>query len=187
MNERIKRLRQQSLNGKNRISSERARLITQFYQSSKAQEVSLSAAVQRAMAFKYLLENKKIYINADELIVGERGPAPKAAPTYPEICIHSLKDLDIINSREKVSFSVDDKTRKLYHEEIIPFWKGRSIRDRIFNEMSENWKAAYESGIFTEFLEQRAPGHTVLGDKIYKKGFLDLKKEINTSIESLDY
>lgn len=187
MNERIKRLRQQSLNAKNRISSERARLITQFYKTSEAQEFSLSASVQRAMAFKYLLENKKICINADELIVGERGPAPKAAPTYPEICIHSLKDLDIINSRENVSFSVDDKTRKLYHEELIPFWKGRSIRDRIFNEMSENWKAAYEAGVFTEFLEQRAPGHTVLGDKIYKKGFLDLKKEINTRIESLDY
>jgi formate C-acetyltransferase len=187
MKERIKQLRQQSLNAKNRISSERARLITQFYKSSEAQEVSLSVPVRRAMAFKYLLENKKICINADERIVGERGPAPKATPTYPEICIHSLNDLDIINSREKTSFSVDDRTRKLYHEELIPFWKGRSIRDRIFNEMSENWKTAYKAGVFTEFLEQRAPGHTVLGDKIYKKGFFDLKKEINSSIELLDY
>jgi formate C-acetyltransferase len=139
------------------------------------------------MAFKYLLENKKICIHPGELIVGERGPGPKATPTYPEICIHSLKDLDIINSREKVSFSVDNNTKKLYHDVFMPFWKGRSTRDRIFNEMSENWKAAYEAGVFTEFMEQRAPGHTVLGDKIYKKGFLDLKKEINANMQSLDY
>lgn len=185
MNERIKQLRQLSLEAENQISSERARLITQFYKSHEAQQVSVP--VQRAMAFKYLLENKKLCINPNELIVGERGPAPKATPTYPEICIHSLKDLDIINSRGKVSYSVDNKTKKLYHDVFIPFWKGRSIRDRIFNEMSENWKTAYEAGVFTEFMEQRAPGHTALGDKIYKKGFLDLKKEINVSMESLDY
>ncbi len=38
----------------------------------------------------------------DELIVGERGPTPKAVPTYPEITLHSLTDLDkcIINLHE---------------------------------------------------------------------------------------
>jgi len=53
--------------------------------------------------------------------------------------------------------------------------------------MSEEWKVAYEAGVFTEFMEQRAPGHTVLDDKIYNKGFLDLKKDIEASIKSLDF
>ena len=185
MNTRIRKLREQSLNAANRISSERARLLTEFYKSPRAQEVSIP--MKRALAFKYLMENKTICIDPHELIVGERGTAPKAAPTYPEICLHTLADLDILNSREKIPFSVDDKTRKLYREEIIPFWKGKSIRDRIFNEMTEDWKLAYEAGVFTEFQEQRAPGHTVLGDKIYKKGFLDLKKEIAEHLQSLDY
>lgn len=185
MNDRIKRLRRQSLQAENRISPERARLVTEFYKSQRAQQVSMP--VQRALVFKYVLENKKICINPGELIVGERGPAPKATPTYPEICIHSLKDLDIIHSREKISFSVDNQTRELYHNELIPFWKGRSIRDRVFEEMSDDWKTAYEAGIFTEFLEQRAPGHTVSGDKIYKKGLLDLKNEIKERMETLDF
>lgn len=185
MNERIERLRRQSLDAENRISPERARLITEFYESKEVHEVSVP--LQRALAFKYVLDNKKVCINPDELIVGERGPAPKATPTYPEICIHSVKDLEIINSREKVSFSVDNKTKKLYREKLLPFWKGRSIRDRVFKEMSEDWKASYEAGVFTEFLEQRAPGHTVLGDKIYKKGFLDFKREIKSALETLDY
>ena len=185
MNKRIKRLREDSINTKPYISSERARLITDFYKSDQAYHFSIP--VQRAMAFKYIMENKKVHINKGELIVGERGPGPKATPTYPEICAHSTEDLEILNSREKVSFSVDEDVKNVYIEKIIPFWKGRSMRDRIFSEMGEKWKSAYEAGVFTEFQEQRAPGHTVNGDKIYKKGFLNFKEEIRDSRDNLDF
>jgi len=47
------------------------------------------------------MENKFICFNDGELIVGERGPSPKATPTYPEITVHSLKDLNILDSRDK--------------------------------------------------------------------------------------
>jgi pyruvate-formate lyase len=183
VNDRIKTLRQQSLDAKPYISPERAKLITEFYKSNESQKVS--TPVQRALAFKYLLEKKAICIHKGELIVGERGPASKATPTYPEITAHSLKDLRILDKREKTSFSVDTATKELYRDVIIPFWRGRSIRDRIFDEVDEEWIEAYEAGVFTEFMEQRAPGHTVLDDKIYKKGFLDFKKDIQKSIKAL--
>ena len=186
MNERITKLREQSLQAIPWLDPERAILLTQFYQSDIADKVSIP--VKRALAFKYILENKKLCINDDELIVGEKGSEPKAAPTYPELCVHSLKDLEILNSREKISFKVSPTTRDIYDENIIPFWeKGRSIRDKIFSSVSKEWKAAYEAGIFTEFQEQRAPGHTVLGDIIYKKGLLDLKNDIKQSINNLDF
>jgi pyruvate formate-lyase/glycerol dehydratase family glycyl radical enzyme len=185
MNQRIKKLRKHSLSIKPSITPERARLITEFYKSDTANRVS--APVQRALAFKHILENKAICINPGELIVGERGPAPKATPTYPEITAHSLQDLKILDTRKKTSFSVDEDTKKFYKEELIPFWRGKSIRDRIFEEISQEWIDAFEAGIFTEFMEQRAPGHTVLDDKIYKKGFLDFKKDIEVSIERLDF
>jgi pyruvate formate-lyase/glycerol dehydratase family glycyl radical enzyme len=184
MNERIKKLREQSLKIKPYISPERAKLITEFYKNCNSDTVS--APVRRALAFKHLLAKKKIRLNEGELIVGERGPGPKATPTYPELTAHSLKDLEILNSREKISFAVDAVTKKLYREEIVPFWRGRSIRDRIFEEMSTRWKDAYEAGVFTEFMEQRAPGHTVLDDKIYKKGFLEFKEDIEEAIAQLD-
>ncbi|MEZ4999080.1 MAG: pyruvate formate lyase family protein, partial [Bacteroidales bacterium] len=129
MTERVMRLREQSLNATETITAERAQLITRFYSSREAQ--GLSAPVLRARAFEYLLRNKAICINEGELIVGERGPAPKATPTYPEISLHSLQDLDILDGREKVYFRVSDEVKKIYSEEIIPFWKGRSNRDRI--------------------------------------------------------
>ena len=148
--------------------------------------MEVSAPVRRALCFHHILANKAICINNGELIVGERGPFPKATPTYPEICIHNLKDLDILNKRKKVSFKVDDATRKAYEKEIIPFWTGKSNREKIMKNMSREWLDAYEAGIFTEFQEQRAPGHTVLGDKIYRKGMLDIKEDIKISLGSLD-
>ncbi len=185
MTDRVLRLREQSLNATETITAERAQLITRFYSGREA--LGLSAPVLRARAFEYLLRNKAICINDGELIVGERGPAPKATPTYPEISLHSLQDLDILDNREKVFFRVSDEVKKIYSEEIIPYWKGRSNRDRIMERMTPEWLAAYKAGIFTEFQEQRAPGHTVLGYKMFHTGFLDLKKEIAAAAASIDF
>ena len=184
MTERIRKLREQSLNAENLISEERALLITEFYQSGK--EDAEPVPVQRALAFKYILEHKYICVNEGELIVGERGPAPKATPTYPEICIHSLQDLEILNDRPKVSFKSDETTRAAYRDIIIPYWKGKSNRDRIFQNLPQEWKEAYTAGVFTEFQEQRAPGHTALGIKMFRTGLLDLKEEIAESLAKTD-
>jgi len=135
MNNRIKQLREQSLNAINSISHERALLMTEFYKSDEAQMVS--TPVKRALSFKYIFANKSICINENELIVGERGPAPKACPTYPEICIHSLEDLQILNDRPKVSFKVEQDTVDVYRDTIIPFWKGKTNRDCLINNMTD--------------------------------------------------
>ena len=185
MNERVKQLREQSIKTKPYITPERAILVTEFYKSDIAGQ--LSAPVRRALTLKHLLENKHLYIGESELIVGERGPAPKAVPTYPEICCHTLKDLEILDTRKKTPYAVDKETKRVYKERIIPFWKGRSIREVVFKKMSEEWKAAYDAGVFTEFLEQRAPGHTALDDKIYGKGLVDFKQDIRKSMENVDY
>ncbi|HDL03849.1 MAG TPA: glycyl radical protein [candidate division Zixibacteria bacterium] len=185
MNERIRKLREQSLNAVPTLSMERARLLTEFYQSGQADLVSVPVA--RALAFKHLMEHKDICVNEGELIVGERGPSPKATPTYPEICTHTLQDFEILDTREKVSFKVAEKDRDYQQSVIIPFWSGRSIRDRIFKAVDQAWIDAYEAGVFTEFQEQRAPGHTVLDNKIYHKGFLDFKKDIEVSLGKLDF
>jgi formate C-acetyltransferase len=183
MTERVRTLRKESLEARETLSAERAVLMTEFYQQNLG---LISAPLRRALAFEYLMEHKSIYIGAGELIVGEKGPGPKLSPTYPELCCHSLQDLDILDTREKTSFSVSTATRKVYEQTILPFWHGKSMRDLLFSEMTEEWKAAYDAGIFTEFMEQRSPGHTVLDDKIYHKGMLDFQQDIQLSLEKLD-
>ena len=185
MNDRVAKLRRQSVEAKPCISSERAELITTFYQG----DIPLreSVPVCRALAFQYLLEHKTICINDGELIVGEKGTAPKATPTYPELCCHSMQDLQILNDREKTPFAAGNAVRRVYQEKIIPFWTGKTMREKIFNTMDEAWLDAYEAGMFTEFMEQRSPGHTVLDNKIYRKGMLDFQQDIQRSLGSLDY
>jgi len=141
----------------------------------------------RARAFLHLCKHKSIYIGPGELIIGERGPRPKAVPTFPELTCHSVEDLRILNSRPKTWYHVDDECLRLYEEKVIPWWRGRSMRDRMFEELSQEWKDAYEAGIFTEFMEQRAPGHTVMDDKIYSKGLLDFKRDIAEAVARLDF
>ncbi len=184
ISDRVLRLRKQSLNTRPVLSPERAELMTEFYRKDFP---AVSVPVRRALSFQYLLEHKAVCINDGELIVGEKGPFPKATPTYPELCCHSLSDLEILDSREKIPFSVSPETRAVYRDGIIPFWQGKSLRDMIFCEMTDEWKAAYEAGVFTEFMEQRAPGHTVLDDKIYKKGFLEFSRDIQSALSRLDY
>ncbi len=185
MTERIQKLRDQSVQAVPSITPERAMLVTEFYKKNALNR--FSPPVERALVFKHFFKNRTICINPYELIVGERGPTPKAVPTYPELTSHTTRDLEILNSRSKVPYKVDAATRKCYQEEIIPFWQGKTLREKIFMEMSAEWKNAYETGIFTEFMEQRAPGHTVLDDKIYRKGMLDFIRQIEKSIEKLDF
>jgi len=185
MTERVARLRAESLNARPAISTERAELITAFSRTDACR--ASSTPVQRAQWLQYLSERRVLYLGDGELIVGEKGPAPKATPTYPELCCHSLSDLDILHSREKIPFDVSPEARATYAEEIIPFWQGRSMRDRIFAEMTDAWRAAYDAGVFTEFMEQRAPGHTVLDGKIYGRGMRDFQAEIDARLAALDF
>ena len=184
MNERTARLRQESLDAQPALSEERALLVTKFY---KAHEGKHSVPVMRASCFRYLCEHKPIWLGEGELIVGERGPAPKRVPTYPELTCHTLEDLRILNSREKTRYLVDRACMDAYEKAVIPYWKGRSMRDRLFAELPGAWHEAYGAGIFTEFMEQRAPGHTVLDGKIYSRGLLDFKADIAASLAALDF
>ncbi|WP_286680903.1 trans-4-hydroxy-L-proline dehydratase [Tepidanaerobacter sp. EBM-49] len=181
INERIAKLREESVNSKVKISPERVKIITDFYKSGAAKGKSIPH--QRAMAFKYLMERASLPVEEGQLIVGIRGTGPQEVPTYPEICTHSIEDLKILSSRENMPYLVDDETFKLYEEEIIPEWQGNTMRDLIFGSVSDEWIKAYEAGIWTEFMEQRAPGHTAGGERIFKTGLLDIREEIKKKIE----
>lgn len=184
MTPRVERLRQVSLDTPPSISAERAVLLTEFYRENEGKH---PAPDLRALSFLHLCRHKTIHIGEGELIVGERGPAPKAVPTFPELTCHSVEDLRILDRRPLTSYSVPEEAFAAYEQTVIPYWRGRSLRDRIFAELPGEWKDAYDAGVFTEFMEQRAPGHTVADGKIYRKGMLDFQREICAAIDALDF
>jgi formate C-acetyltransferase len=184
MSARTERLRRDSLDAIPHISGERAAITTAFYKEQLGRH---STPVLRAMNFHAICDQKALWMGEGELIVGERGPRPKAVPTYPELTCHSAEDLRILDARPKTQYKVDASVIDAYEREIIPFWHGRSMRDQMFQELPAEWHDAYAAGCFTEFMEQRAPGHTVADGKIYQKGMLDFKADIARHIASLDF
>lgn len=184
MNQRIKNLRKLSLDTPAHIDLERALSETGTY---KKYEGELSVPELRGQVLKDYFSSKTLYIGEGELIVGEKGDSPQAAPTFPELCCHTVEDMHVMNDRDLINFKVKEEDYKIQEEVMIPYWDKRSMRNKILRQMTPEWKDAYEAGIFTEFMEQRGPGHTVGSVKIYEKGFLDYKEDIQKSIDNLDF
>lgn len=182
--ERTKMLRQESVSTQPRVSLERALLETEFYKNNFG---TMEIPVLRAMNFKYLMENRKLYIGEGELIVGEKSEGPQVVPTFPELCAHTVEDMTVMNERKYINFKVNEEDKTVQAETILPYWQNKSTRDKILSSMTQEWKDCYAAGMFTEFMEQRAPGHTVADDKFYHKGFLEFKKEIIDAIDELDF
>jgi formate C-acetyltransferase len=184
MNDRIRRLRKLSFETEPSLSIERALIQTGFY---KEHYGKYSIPVLRGLNFLELCKKKTIYLGDDELIVGERGPAPKAVPTFPELTCHSVEDFNVLNNRDRQRYTISNEDIEIYAKKVIPYWEGKTIRERIFDHVPEEWRRAYEAGLFTEFMEQRAPGHTALDGTIYNSGMLDYVKRIDEKLGELDY
>ncbi|MBI9041658.1 trans-4-hydroxy-L-proline dehydratase [Lutibacter sp.] len=184
MNERIQKLRKISFETEPSLSIERALIQTHFYKENFGK---YSIPVLRALNFLEICKQKSIYLGLGELIVGERGPKPKSVPTFPELTCHSVEDFNVLNTREMQRYTISQQDIDTYKKEVIPYWSGKTMRERIFSHVPKEWRNLYEAGLFTEFMEQRAPGHTALDGKIYEKGMLDFKKQIQEEIKKLDF
>ena len=184
MNDRVKRLHQQSIDTPTTLTIERALIETAFYKENYGK---MPNCILRARNFYEICKKKTIYIGKDELIVGERGPVPKAVPTFPELTCHTVEDLHTLNDRELQPYYISQEDIDTYEREVIPYWEGRTQRERIFSHVSKEWEEAYHAGVFTEFMEQRAGGHTAMDGKMYHRGLLDTKALIAKTLSELDF
>ena len=184
MNERIKRLHKLSVETEPTLTIERALIETAFYKENYGK---MPNCILRARNFYEICKKKTIYIGDDELIVGERGPVPKAVPTFPELTCHTVEDLHTLDSRELQPYHISQEDIDTYEREVIPYWEGRTQRERIFTHVSKEWEEAYHPGVFTEFMEQRAGGHTSMDGKMYRRGLLETKELIKKTLDNLDF
>jgi len=181
---RVQALRAKSVDTPPSLSLERAILVTEAYEQHEGR---VSVPELRALALLNIMKHKRLCINDGEMIVGEKGDGPQSAPTFPELICHSVEDMQVMDARELISFKVKPEDFDIQKERIRPFWESRCMRKKIMESVSDEWKDCYGAGIFTEFMEQRGPGHTVGSEIIYQNGFLDFKQRIAQTIAGLDY
>ena len=172
MNERIQKLRELSVTTPVHIDLERAKIETDFYREM----TEIFYPGYESYGVKRVFSKKTLYLGDGELIVGEKGKDPQASPTFPELCCHSVEDMTVMSERDLVSFHTTEEDRKLQAEEIIPFWKGRTMRERLLASMTPEWNDCYAAGMFTEFMEQRGPGHTCVENRYLQQDIWTTKR-----------
>jgi hypothetical protein len=141
----------------------------------------------QAPAFQHLCEKETILIGEGKLIVGKRGPEPMATTSFLELTCYSIKELRVLDAREKINYAVREEITMAYEDIAIPSWSGWKLRKPIFSGMPYEWKQAYEPGNLNEFMERRAAGHAVADGKINQKGMRDFRQQIAVAVARLDF
>jgi formate C-acetyltransferase len=114
--------------------------------------------VKRALALNETLKKMSVFIDEDELIVGNHSSQLRAAPVFPEYAMTwLLEEIDELNSRPGDAFFISEKT-KIEIREIGDFWKGRTLIEKGYESMSDLIREIHDSGII------RAEGNLTSGD-----------------------
>jgi formate C-acetyltransferase len=109
-----------------KICPERARYYTRAYRESEGEP----EIIRVAKGIASILDNMTIYIEDDELIVGNYASSPVAMPVYPEYYCKWLETS--IGPQGMLRERVNEEERKELLE-LVHYWKNRCLGDRIRN------------------------------------------------------
>ena len=159
MTNRISRLKTALFANTREISLERALLYTASHRQTEGEPVIL----RRAKATAYILEHVEISIRDEELIAGNRTVKPRAGIMSPEMDPYwLLKELDQFPTRPQDRFAISEEDKRIYREELFPYWEKRSMKDFINGQMTDEVKAATNTQIFS--INQTDKGRHIIID-----------------------
>ncbi|MGM0113512.1 glycyl radical protein [Enterococcus sp. DIV0187] len=182
ISERIERLNDKVRNTPATICLDRARLATKFYK-----ELSMDSFIlKRAKSFKYVLENKEIFIDDDSILAGHLASRLHAVPIYPEVTAWLTDDLDTLDTRSSDHFEFlpgeKDELR-----EIAQMWKGKAFGDITFHELDEDMNTMIDMGIFTKGVSNLSTmNHAPDYDNMVKYGYRHYINECKEKIANID-
>ncbi len=159
MTNRISRLKTALFANTREISLERALLYTASHRQTEGEPVIL----RRAKATAYILEHVEISIRDEELIAGNRTVKPRAGIMSPEMDPYwLLKELDQFPTRPQDRFAISEEDKRIYREELFPYWEKRSMKDFINGQMTDEVKAATSTQIFSINQTDKGQGHIII-------------------------
>lgn len=121
--DRINRLKEKVLTTYPEIDLENALLLTEIFRETEGEPLVL----RKAKAFRRQCQKKTVRIWDDELVVGNAGSKIRGGILSADVCWSVLdRELDTINTRAYDKFHLRVEDRKIFEEEIRPYWKGRS-------------------------------------------------------------
>ncbi|MCK4803589.1 MAG: glycyl radical protein [Spirochaetes bacterium] len=151
---RIIKLREKVLGMKPTVCTQRARIYTDVYKYNEAKPL----IIKRALALGETLKKMSIFIDKNELIVGNHSSRLRAAPIFPEYAVTWILDeIDEFDRRPGDAFYISAKDKEEIRE-ICAFWKGKTLLEKGFELMPDLIREIHDSGII------RAEGNMTSGD-----------------------
>lgn len=169
------------------ICLERARLVTQAYKETEGEPM----VIRRAKALAKVLDEMTIFIQPDQLIVGNQASKLRAAPLFPETeAVYLEKELDLFPQREQDRLLISEEAKRELREEILPYWRGRTVYDVAMAAMPPETRelVKLEHQIFSVDIHLTGSiGHIIADyEKVLRLGFNGLKKEVEDKLTTLD-
>jgi len=170
------------------VSIARAKATTEIYKENP----NLPVKLLRAQAFYRACQTIPVHIGEDELIVGSPSGKQRAGVFCPEISWRWMEaELDTMHQRNQDPYVIDEEDKKVLKEEIFPFWRGRSIDEKIYAQLEDLGilPLTFESGIIDAELKatngagEYAPGYCNI---LIKKGFNGIKKDARKQLKKFD-
>ena len=135
---RIGLLKQRMLAEPRYLSLEQAAIATGYYRAHPDTPRNL----QRAGSLAETLRRIEIRIDPLELIVGNRTAGVRAGVVSPEAGISWLEDeIEQLPVRAQDRFQVRPEDILTFRRDILPFWKGKSLEDRVREALGEELAA----------------------------------------------
>ena len=179
---RAQRLRDAYFQTKPSICSERAVLYTESHKQTEG----MHPTIRQALAFEKILAEMTIYIQEDELLVGNVASRPHGTSIYPEYAYEYIK-LDTISTRESDPYLVNGEDKRRL-EECFKYWSGKTLSSAVESWTPSEIKKAENIGVFTsQHLKAASPGHVIPGNEmVVQKGLGGIIKEAEDHLNSLD-
>jgi pyruvate-formate lyase len=184
MNKRIERLRKRYVESERKVDIERAVIITEAYKKNEEKP----PIIAKALALKAIFSQMGIAVRKDELIVGNLTKDEKGTPLFPEYAVGwILRSMDTFPTRKGDRFQITPEQKQTLRE-VLPYWQGKSLRDKIKGALPDFLKEMLEFGIFAnENFTMSGPGHLVPDhERILKLGLARIRDDCHRQLEALD-
>ncbi len=173
--DRVDRLRERFLRGQREVCVERARYLTESYRETEGQP----AVLRQTRALAHILDRIGVRIEEDELLVGNVTGKRLGAGVYPEgIAGRILGELPNLGQRDCNTFAITaDEERELV-DDILPYWRGKTIEDRAREVWSPEVTASFEKVAPFILTEIAGIGHMLVNhERVLERGLLSVVEE----------
>ncbi len=181
---RVWKLREAIVDAPQEVSVQRARYLT----SSMKKHWAKPPLTRMSMAFSDILDNIDVVIRDGELIVGARTEKKKGAPLFPENKSQWIEgDLEGFNQRVIQRALITEAEQKELTDEILPFWRGKTVEERLTALLPADVTDDMDKYIFTMMLEiTYGVGHfTMDHEKLLKVGLTGIIEQTRGKLAAL--